>query len=418
MRKGLIATGAVVLVGGVAAVLYSKSISGKDDGFKTVAVIRGPVVEKALAVGAIRPKHEITVKSKISGIVCRSFREVGDRVQAGEPLFEILPDPTPMELTEARREVEIAQEQLRAGQEEGRPGHLPEGPGNHGHPGGRPRGPRHPGRPDPPEPRQREAGPDREGPGEERAPPGRGVHHPRPHRGHRPGAARQRGRSGGAAHLLPGGHAPRHPRRHAPARLQGHGRRDRRGQAPRGHARADQDRRPARGQGRGQALQDRAQVQDPGGRDPLRRGDRAPARRRDHAARRLLGQRRHRGAREARRAGAAGAPRHLQGRQGHGGSARRGRCAVPWPGKSRPASPTGSPSRSPRAFKRRTWWSSARRRRSSRRRGTYLFPSCARSSRTCATRSCAPPSPCSASPGARCPWRCWWRSARGSRSTS
>jgi HlyD family secretion protein len=108
MRNGLVAAGAVVLVGGVAAALYSKSITGKDAGFKTVAVTRGPVVEKALAVGAIRPKHEITVKSKISGIVRKSFREVGDRVQAGEPLFEILPDPTPMELTEARREVEIA----------------------------------------------------------------------------------------------------------------------------------------------------------------------------------------------------------------------------------------------------------------------------------------------------------------------
>ena len=108
MRKGLIATGAVVLVGGVSAALYSKSISNKDSGFKTVAVVRGPVVEKALAVGALRPKHEITVKSKISGIVRRSFREVGDLVTAGDPLFEILPDPTPLELTEARREVEIA----------------------------------------------------------------------------------------------------------------------------------------------------------------------------------------------------------------------------------------------------------------------------------------------------------------------
>ena len=34
---------------------------------------------------------------------------MGDRVKAGDPLFEILPDPTPLELTEARREVEIAQ---------------------------------------------------------------------------------------------------------------------------------------------------------------------------------------------------------------------------------------------------------------------------------------------------------------------
>src|SRR5262245_20565594 len=109
MRKGLIGLGVVVLAGGgVTAALYSKSNSGKDKDFKTVPVTRGPVVEKALAVGAIRPKHEITVKSKISGIVRTSYREVGDKVKAGDPLFEIIPDPTPMELTEARREVEIA----------------------------------------------------------------------------------------------------------------------------------------------------------------------------------------------------------------------------------------------------------------------------------------------------------------------
>jgi HlyD family secretion protein len=108
MRRGLIVGGVLVLAGGLSAALYSKSNSGKDKGWKTVAVARGGVVEKALAVGAIRPKHEIAVKSKISGIVRKSFREMGDRVQAGDPLFEILPDPTPLELTEGRREVEIA----------------------------------------------------------------------------------------------------------------------------------------------------------------------------------------------------------------------------------------------------------------------------------------------------------------------
>jgi HlyD family secretion protein len=108
MRKGLIAVGFVVIVGGVAAALYSKSNSSSTNGLKTVPVVRGSVVEKALAIGAIKPKREIAVKSKISGIVKTSFREIGDRVRPGDPLFEILPDPTPMELTEARREVEIA----------------------------------------------------------------------------------------------------------------------------------------------------------------------------------------------------------------------------------------------------------------------------------------------------------------------
>src|SRR5215470_3648993 len=108
MRKGVIGIGVVVLAAGAAGALYSRSRAEKDKPYKLVEVTRGPVVEKALAVGAIRPKREVAVKSKISGIVKRSFREVGDHVSAGDPLFEILPDPTPMELTEARREVEIA----------------------------------------------------------------------------------------------------------------------------------------------------------------------------------------------------------------------------------------------------------------------------------------------------------------------
>jgi HlyD family secretion protein len=108
MRKGL--TGLVVLVvaAGLSLALYSRTSANGEPPFKTVAVTRGPVVEKALAVGSIKPKQEIAVKSKISGIVKTSYREIGDRVQAGDPLFDILPDPTPLELTEARREVEIA----------------------------------------------------------------------------------------------------------------------------------------------------------------------------------------------------------------------------------------------------------------------------------------------------------------------
>src|SRR5271169_2574248 len=109
MRKGLVGVAVVVVGGGLSAALYSHGLSKKDPVFKTVEVTRGIVVEKALAIGSIRPEREIAVKSKISGIVKRSYREVGDRVKAGDPLFEILPDPTPLELTGARREVEIAQ---------------------------------------------------------------------------------------------------------------------------------------------------------------------------------------------------------------------------------------------------------------------------------------------------------------------
>jgi HlyD family secretion protein len=108
MRKGVIAVTVLLVLGGLSAVLYSRSNSKNDKGYKLVEVARGPVVEKALAVGAIRPRREIAVKSKISGIVKHSFHEVGDRVASGEPLFEILPDPTPLELTEAKRELDIS----------------------------------------------------------------------------------------------------------------------------------------------------------------------------------------------------------------------------------------------------------------------------------------------------------------------
>jgi HlyD family secretion protein len=116
MKRAVVGV-AVLAAVGVSAAVYSRSLN-KEKGYKTVAVTTGPVVEKALAVGAIRPKREIAVKSKISGIVKRSFREVGDRVSPGDPLFEILPDPTPMELTEARRDVEISENAFEQAQRE------------------------------------------------------------------------------------------------------------------------------------------------------------------------------------------------------------------------------------------------------------------------------------------------------------
>src|SRR5688572_25384323 len=94
---------AVVVV--ASATVLVRSGSGKDPGYKLVAVTRGPVVEKAVATGSLRPEREVSVKSKISGIVRKSFHEVGDRIKAGDALFEIIPDPTPLELTEARRDV-------------------------------------------------------------------------------------------------------------------------------------------------------------------------------------------------------------------------------------------------------------------------------------------------------------------------
>ncbi|HUP46943.1 MAG TPA: efflux RND transporter periplasmic adaptor subunit [Thermoanaerobaculia bacterium] len=87
---------------------------GKDgNGLKEVEVTTGTIVEKAVAVGQIQPRQKFQVKSKIPGIVRRTMVEVGDTVRAGDPLFEIAPDPTPLERTEVDRRVESAQASYR-----------------------------------------------------------------------------------------------------------------------------------------------------------------------------------------------------------------------------------------------------------------------------------------------------------------
>src|SRR5262249_60221592 len=99
-----------VVIAGASAAVYALSRSGKKghDGPKLVDVTTGSIVEKAVAVGQIQPRQKFSVKSKISGIVRRSLIQVGDTVKAGDPLFEIAPDPTPLEVTEVDRQVASA----------------------------------------------------------------------------------------------------------------------------------------------------------------------------------------------------------------------------------------------------------------------------------------------------------------------
>jgi HlyD family secretion protein len=100
------------VVVGVAALglfLWSQNADAKQEGLKTVEIARGTILDKALAVGKVVPDQEIQVKSQISGIVARTFVEVGDRVEVGQSLFAITPDPTPLELADAERNVELAQ---------------------------------------------------------------------------------------------------------------------------------------------------------------------------------------------------------------------------------------------------------------------------------------------------------------------
>jgi HlyD family secretion protein len=86
-------------------------LSGKKDKtpLKQVKVVRGTISEKAMAVGTIEPEKEIKVKSIIPGIVEEVLFKVGDTVKAGNALFKISPNPTPVEYVETRRAIEVAQ---------------------------------------------------------------------------------------------------------------------------------------------------------------------------------------------------------------------------------------------------------------------------------------------------------------------
>jgi HlyD family secretion protein len=81
----------------------------KKETTKLVAVTRGDIQEKALAVGTIEPERETKVKSTIPGIVSEVLFKVGDAVRVGAPLFKISPNPTPLEYVEARRSMELTE---------------------------------------------------------------------------------------------------------------------------------------------------------------------------------------------------------------------------------------------------------------------------------------------------------------------
>jgi len=84
-----------------------------DAGWTLIDVTRGDLTEKAVAVGEIEPRVKFHIKSKISGIVSRSVINIGDKVQRGDKLFDIEPDPTPTELVAAERALESSESAFR-----------------------------------------------------------------------------------------------------------------------------------------------------------------------------------------------------------------------------------------------------------------------------------------------------------------
>jgi HlyD family secretion protein len=95
-----------IIVGAAGYFLLSGSM-GNDDKLKLIKAEKGSIIDKALAVGQIEPRQEVSIKSKIPGIVGKIHVEIGDYVSVGDPLIDVTPDPTPIEFAEAKRQVEI-----------------------------------------------------------------------------------------------------------------------------------------------------------------------------------------------------------------------------------------------------------------------------------------------------------------------
>ena len=113
MSKRLkVSLGVLVLAGAGAAVfLATRDADATNGGITTVTIEKGTIVDKALAVGQIVPDQEIQVKSQISGRVKEALVEVGDAVEVGQALFSISPEPTPLELADQERAVQMVHSQ-------------------------------------------------------------------------------------------------------------------------------------------------------------------------------------------------------------------------------------------------------------------------------------------------------------------
>src|SRR5437773_9579538 len=107
----IVAVFAVLSLGAMAAT--GKLGGANNEVPKPAAVVRRSLLGKALAVGTIKPRVEVSVKSSLAGVVRQRFAAVADFVKRGQPLLQISPNPTPLEMGELRRNVELREIELK-----------------------------------------------------------------------------------------------------------------------------------------------------------------------------------------------------------------------------------------------------------------------------------------------------------------
>ncbi|GEM76402.1 efflux RND transporter periplasmic adaptor subunit [Vibrio sagamiensis] len=96
---------------GIGIYSYLPSFNEKST-FRTVTIKKGTIEKQAIAVGFIVPAHSISIKSQIDGIVGDVYVEVGQKVEQGQALIKVRPNPTPQSLTDASTDLMRSEAEL------------------------------------------------------------------------------------------------------------------------------------------------------------------------------------------------------------------------------------------------------------------------------------------------------------------
>jgi len=99
----------VLVIAAVVVFALFKGLASKEESeVRFVEVTRGAIERQAVATGKIGPEFEVAVKPQISGIIGEVFKRMGEKVNVGDPLVKVKPNPTPFASVAAKRSVEAA----------------------------------------------------------------------------------------------------------------------------------------------------------------------------------------------------------------------------------------------------------------------------------------------------------------------
>lgn len=94
MKKWFIIIICLLFAGLILLIAYNKTHTLPTP-LATVKVTRQDIVEQAVAIGSIVPRHSTTIKSQLSGVVDQIFYDAGDYVYANTKLLELRPNLVP-----------------------------------------------------------------------------------------------------------------------------------------------------------------------------------------------------------------------------------------------------------------------------------------------------------------------------------